>query len=109
MKDSQFLKALGKRISLRRKALGLTQEQVAEQMNVSVQMISNLEQGRKAIRPENLVKLSGVLQISTDYLLMGKGPAGDLCSVAAKLYALSPEQQSAVEQIIDLFSESASM
>lgn len=109
MKDLQFLQALGTRICLRRRSLGLTQEQVAEQMNVSTQMISNLEQGRKAIRPENLVKLSNVLQVSTDYLLLGKGSSGEVCGVAAKLYALSPEQQSAVEQIIDLFSETASM
>lgn len=108
MKDPAFLQTLGKRISLRRRALGLTQEQVAEQMGVSVQMISNLEMGRKAIRPENLVKLSGVLQVSTDYLLLGKGSAGELCGVAARLYALPPEQQNAVEQIIDLFSKSAS-
>lgn len=105
MKDTEFLKALGKRICLRRRSLGLTQEQVAEQMNVSVQMISNLEQGRKAIRPENLTRLSSVLQVSTDYLLMGKGSTGEVCGVAAKLYSLSPEQQSAVERIIDLFSD----
>lgn len=107
MKDTQFLKELGKRISLRRKSLGLTQEQVAERMNVSVQMISNLEQGRKAIRPENLTRLSNVLQISTDYLLAGKGSTGEVCGVAAKLYTLPPAQQKAVEQIIDLFSDSA--
>lgn len=106
MKDPEFLKALGKRISQRRRSLGLTQEQVAEQMNVSIQMISNLEMGRKAIRPENLVKLSAVLQISTDYLLMGKSSASEVCGVAAKLDTLPPEQQSAVEQIIDLFSKS---
>lgn len=105
MKDTQFLQELGKRICLRRKALGLTQEQVAEQMNVSVQMISNLEQGRKAIRPENLLKLSGVLQVSTDYLLTGKRSADEVCGMAAKLYTLPVAQQKAVEQIIDLFSE----
>lgn len=107
MKDPQFLEAMGKRICLRRKALGFTQEQVAEQMNVSTQMISNLEQGRKAIRPENLVKLSSVLQVSTDYLLLGKGSSAEVCGVAAKLYTISPEQRSVVEQIIDLFSDAA--
>ena len=41
------LAAIGKRISERRKGMGLTQEQLAEQMDVSIQMISNLERGGK--------------------------------------------------------------
>ena len=41
---------IGKRIQQRRKQLALTQEQVAEMMNVSVQMISNLERGNKGLK-----------------------------------------------------------
>lgn len=103
MKDPKLLADMGKRISLRRKSLGMTQEQVSEKMNVSVQMISNLEMGRKAIRPENLVSISKILQISTDYLLTGKGSIDDACEVTAKLHSLSTKQQDAVKQIIDLF------
>lgn len=105
MADPQLLKDLGRRISLRRKALGLTQEQVAEQMNVSVQMISTLELGRKAIRPENLAKISSVLQISTDYLLFGRSNCAGPAELSSKLSALPPEHQNAINQIIDLFLE----
>lgn len=65
------LVAIGSRISKRRKQLGLTQEVVAEKMNVSVQMISNLERGNKAIKIENLLKISEILGVSTDYILKG--------------------------------------
>lgn len=66
------LKEIGKRICERRRHLNLTQEIVAEKMNVSVQMISNLERGNKAIKIDNLVKLSKILSVSTDYILTGK-------------------------------------
>ena len=57
MGDEKILKEMGVRINARRKQLGLAQEQLAEQMDVSIQMISKLEQGKKAITPENLIRL----------------------------------------------------
>ena len=51
--DNYILDEIGKRISERRKLMRLTQEQLAEQMDVSIQMISNLERGVKAIRIDN--------------------------------------------------------
>lgn len=50
--NNQLLIQIGKRVSARRKALGLTQEQLAEKMNVSIQMISNLELGKKQSDPK---------------------------------------------------------
>ena len=84
MTNPQLLKDLGKRISTQRKALDLTQGQVAEKMDVSVQMISNLKLGHKAIRPENLAKISTILHISTDYLLFGRGSRGEISGIASK-------------------------
>lgn len=72
MGDIELLKEMGERIYSRRKSMRLTQEELAEKMGVSTQMISNLELGKKAIRPENLVKICAVLDISADYILTGK-------------------------------------
>lgn len=66
-----LLKDIGCRICHRRKQLGYTQEQLADKMDVSVQMISNLERGNKAIRIDNLIKISNILNVSTDYILTG--------------------------------------
>ncbi len=63
---------IGNRIRKWRSLKGYTQEQVAELMDVSVQMYSNLERGRKAIRIENLVSLCRVMDVSIDYILTGK-------------------------------------
>lgn len=72
MKNNSLLIRMGERIAERRKALKMTQEELAEKIDVSIPMISNLEQGKKAIRPENLVKICSVLGLSADYILMGK-------------------------------------
>lgn len=71
MEDKEFLEKIGKRIRKRRIQLDYTQEYLAEQMNVTTQMISYAEQGKKAMRPENIVKICNILNISTDYLLTG--------------------------------------
>ena len=101
MGDAEFLRAMGQRVSARRKELHLTQEQVAEQMDVSLQMVSNLELGKKAIRPENLARLSVVLQVSADYLLTGERSDAELSEIGRKFAQLSPEHQRIIGELID--------
>ncbi len=72
MKFDVDLVQVGIRIYNRRRELGLTQEALADKLDVSVQMISNLERGNKAIKIDNLVGLSQVLGVSTDFILTGK-------------------------------------
>ena len=105
MGDDKLLKEIGSRVNSRRRELRLTQEQVAEQMDVSVQMVSNLELGRKAIRPENIVKLCAVLQISADYLLTGNYSDCELMEITGKIAKLSVKQQWIVEQLVDALLE----
>ena len=102
MADEKLLREIGMRINAARKAKGITQEQLAESMDVSIQMISNLELGKKAVRPENIVKLCNVLDISADYILRGKTNLTMESSLVKKMNSLSPEKQAAVEKIIDL-------
>lgn len=103
MADEQLLKEMGLRISKRRKEHNLTQEQVAEQMNVSIQMISNLERGKKAIRPENLIKLCHILDVTADYILTGKKSSTDVQSIASKLSILPDDDIYMIESLIDYF------
>lgn len=92
---------IGKRIAARRKILGLTQENLAEILDVSVQMISNLERGRKAVRLGNLIKLSSALNVSCDYILTGKQQASDLSELTSKIAKLNPEDYGMVELIVN--------
>jgi len=95
------LKEIGKRIQSRRKQLGYTQEQLADMMNVSIQMVSNLERGNKAIRIDNLINLCQILDISADYLLTGRENAADICALVGRISQLSSKDQKMIEMIIE--------
>jgi len=92
---------VGERIYTLRKQKGLTQERLAELMNVSIQMISNLERGNKAIKIDNLVMLSRILDVSTDYLLTGKCTNNDNAVLIKKFSVLSDSDRKMIEMIID--------
>lgn len=95
------LAVIGKRIQNRRKQLGYTQEQLAEKMNVSIQMVSNLERGNKAIRIDNLINLSQTMDISTDYILTGKQTTDDLDALCTQISNLSEKDKKMIELLIN--------
>ena len=101
MGDNEFLKEMGQRIMVRRKSLRMTQEELAEKLGVSTQMISNLELGKKAIRPENLAKVCTVLELSADFILTGTNTKTAVDSVAEKLIQLTAEELQMVNEMID--------
>lgn len=101
MGDEKLLKEIGMRINARRKELSITQERLAELMDVSIQMISNLELGKKAIRPENLVKLCTALNVSADYILRGIRADWEINGFLEKYKSLPTEKQELIERIID--------
>lgn len=103
--DEINLKEIGLRIAMRRRQLGYTQEQMAEWMNVSIQMISNLERGNKSIRIENLLKVASILKVSTDYILTGKQGNTDTSELAERLEDLSVRDYQMIRMIVDYCSE----
>ena len=98
---TEDLKEIGIRIVERRKELKLTQEQVAERMNVSVQMISNIERGNKAIKIDNLLKLCNILKTSTDYILTGKRTDSDFDTLTDKISQLTDSDYKMIEMLVD--------
>lgn len=95
------LKEIGQRIIDRRKNLGLTQEALAEKADVTAQFVSYAEAGKRAMRPENLLKIAAALDVSADYLLTGDIIDKDLLILANKLRKLTPAQIRIIENLID--------
>ena len=62
-------KLIGRRIKIAREAKKLTQEQLAEMVNLSQMHVSVLERGQKPPKLETLVKLANILDVSGDFLL----------------------------------------
>lgn len=102
MQDTELcLQEIAQRITERRKQLGWTQEILAEKSNLSPQFVSYAESGKRAMRPENLMKISAALGTSADYLLTGQIIEKDLLLLSDKLRRLSPSQLKIIESIID--------
>lgn len=68
---------LGEKIQKLRKARGLSQEQLAEHLNISRQAISRWEQNAASPEVENLLALSHLFGVTTDYLLQESIPLQD--------------------------------
>lgn len=99
------LTEIGNRISVERRRNNITQEQLAEKMNVSIQMISNLERGNKAIKINNLVNLSQILGVSTDYILTGNKNLNEKSALLDKLSNLSSDDYLIIETLINKLAE----
>ena len=98
-----FLQQMGKRIAARRKELGFTQEYLAGAVDVSIQTISTAERGKKALRPENIAKISVALNCTTDYLLTGVECSMPLEEMNRLVKGLTPLQYQCLNGIVDRF------
>jgi len=98
-----FLMNMGRRLFERRKQLNLTQEDVANKTNLSLQTISTAELGKKGLRPENILKVCVALDISVDYLLSGELPVEDYSLLYKEVGKLSETQYLQLKQIIRSF------
>lgn len=96
-----YLQETGQRIMDRRKKLGLTQEALAEKSGVTTQFVSYAESGKRAMRPENLMRIAAALEVSTDYLLTGDIIDKDKLLLSEKLDKLAASEVRIVENIID--------
>ena len=81
------MQELKHRLAEARKQAGLTQNQVAEALNISTQSVSAWECGNSMPDIEKLPELAALYQRTTDWLLTGKGPSEDVRNVTRDLRA----------------------
>jgi len=62
---------MGNRIAVRRKHLGISQNSLAERIDISKNHLSNIERGREKPSFDVLINLCNELRVTPDYLLMG--------------------------------------
>jgi len=96
---------IGRHIRARRRALNLTQEELARELSVSPQNISAIETEHSVPSLELLVGLHRVLGVSTDYLLTGRDPAPvDISGAVRSQPNLSPAAKRSIILIINELS-----
>lgn len=61
---------IGEKIYLLRKKAGISQEELAQQVNISRQAVSKWERDESPPDTEKVILLSSIFSVSTDYLLM---------------------------------------
>lgn len=100
------VKAIGQRIKRERKLNGLTQEKLAEMLEISTEHLSRIETG--SYRPSLLLieKISDIFNIDESELMFGSsGDKRASKELIDKIDTLSNKKKSAVSLIIDLISD----
>lgn len=104
--NKKLFEDIGKRVKKRRIELGYTQEYLAEKIDVSIQMISGTESGKKALKLENFIKFCEILETTPDYLIKGRDPASILIEEMEQLTDTQIERINAViKQCIEMCKE----
>lgn len=101
-------KDIGTRVYEKRKLLGLTRGDIAEQIEVSPKFIAGIENGEKGMSLQTLYKLMQVLDLSADFILVGapfatndsEGNAERIRqNILAPLYSLEEKDLKFMEEI----------
>lgn len=78
---------IGKKLKQLRKSKGMTQEDVAEKVNITRSTISNYEIGRRTPHLKDLSSLAGVFGVGLDYFgVSPKDEAFDLIARAKEIF-----------------------
>ena len=100
---------IGERCRRARETAGYTQEQLAERIGVSTQFLSDAERGVTGMSVNTIIKLCQVLNISADFLLLGKETTNSdekILSLYARINRLSPQEQEMIEAVSNLMMKS---
>ena len=73
----------GEKLQMLRKARGWSQEELSQQINVSRQALSKWESGASIADTENVIALSRLFGVSTDYLLLRESEAASTPAAGA--------------------------
>lgn len=66
------IKESGKRIKELRKKKGLTQEQLAEELNISYSMVGKIEIGYTGISIDLMIQMMELFEVSMEYIILGQ-------------------------------------
>ena len=100
---------IGLRVKQAREAAGLTQERLAELVDVTAQFLSGVERGTVGLSVPALSRLCSVLLVSSDFILTGGTETADVTSITARLSRLPPEHIENVEEILYRYIEGLSI
>lgn len=99
-KKKQINIDIGQRIKIQRELQKMTQEKLAENIEVSVQFVSDLERGVSGVSLTTLSRICEVLNVSSDTILLGKKSNYDN-EISARTVNFTDEQKEIILKIIE--------
>ena len=97
-------KKVGKRIQEYREKAGISQEDMADIVKMSVTSISNIERGRNYPSFENFIKICNAINVSTDLLLSDVVNAAYMAKsseLSKRLDKLKPSERQHIMTVVD--------
>ncbi len=95
---------IGQRLRQRRNELGLTRERMSELADIGAGYYGQLEVGTSQMSVDTLLKLSGVMHLPMEYILLGQGwEPGDPSAVIDLLKRCTPRELKLAEEALKLF------
>ena len=100
MNDSKRL--IGLRIMQRRKELGLSQEKLAEKLDISKNHLSNIERGKQIPTTECIFKICNTIGYTPDYYLIGT-PVAETDKIVKLIKTLPKDKQQGVIKLLEFY------
>lgn len=99
----EFRIQLGLRIREARKKAGLTQEQLADQLEVNKKHVSNMECGKSSPSLSALISICQICEVSSDLLLFGMADDQEIPFLVQRACQLPEHQLDLYMQYTNLF------
>lgn len=94
--------SIGKRISTLRRQHGITQELLAEKLNITIKHISSVERGISSLSLDKMIEASKLLDCTLDYLVLGKDYENVIDKLPASvLNVLSSKDENEISLLLD--------
>jgi len=107
--NSTLNKQIGTRVRSRREYLGITREGLCNYVNISPQFLSEIERGIKGVSAETLFKLCEGLNISADFILMGKEELSDVSEITKMLATFDERYLPLAEEMLKTLAKTIAL
>lgn len=103
-----YIERAGKQIRILRAKIGMSQEKLAEDLDVSPNFLSNIERCRKPASLDFYIRAANYFKVTLDYLFYESIEQKDsiiIDSIALKLRQMKESEQRYILDVVDVFSK----
>lgn len=107
--ECNFLIPMGKRIGEIRRSHHLTQEKLADMLEVSPKHISHTERGTSSLSLKNLIEFCNIFDCSLDYVILGKTTVSCLSKLPVEIIEIlntgNDDQIKRLNKVLEMYLE----